>query len=461
MRLELESQLKEAELWYKNAYNMYRRALDEYKVAEYADILNRKKNYIREEIFKRKADIIKDRLLKSHPSIKPDKLQKAIEQEINKEAEIIFEKEKKDIQKLIIGEIAFDVLAQEERTAEEMREVINSVKMKNANFFNKLWERYKALPYGKKALIGAAIAGVGGGIIGVAGGAGFAALKVGATMFGRRFFGGFMVGGGVKVLADKLIKRKENKTLITETNKKVEQISNEIANLINNPDKTPQTYEQWIDMADQLDNRLDEVLIERDKIRAQHDKKRRTWTLIASLIGGVAANADNIYALFHPHASPTGGGVPTETVTTKTETVITKIEKLPPPSKHIWDILNKHSVFPSVRVGREGFWGAAQIIKKQLGMSDELFAKAWSNAQVIDPISNKIFKMPQAHWVFPLKPDQQALLTYNANKNVFEAIIAPKIKIGGAEDLINAYKQLGKEVPLGVAKSILRGLGQE
>ncbi|MCX8015774.1 MAG: hypothetical protein N2692_00455 [Patescibacteria group bacterium] len=457
-RLEAEAKLKEAELWYKNAYNMYRRALDEYKVSEYHDVLNRKKRYIRDEIAKRKRSVIENRLLKAYPSITPAKLQEAVEREIDKEAEIIFEKEKNDIQKLLISEVAFNTLAEEERTAEEIRAMINSVNIKNAKFFGKLWEKYKALPYGKKALIGAAIAGVGGGVIGAAGGAGFAALGIGATAFARRFFGGVVVGGSIKSLADKLIKRKENKVLIEETNKNVEKISKEIADLINDPAKTPQSYEQWINIAEELDSRLDQVLAERDKIRAQHDKKRRKWTLIAALIGGVAANADNIYALTkrafgHDVLLPEPPSKPVEQV-------ITKIEKLPKPSTRIFEMIGERNVFPTIYVGKGGFWAAAQTIKQQLGMTDEFFARAWSNAEVIDPISGQVFKMPQAHWVLPLKSDQQVLLTLNPEDFKFQALITPKVKIGGAEDLINAYKKLGKEVPLGVIKSILRGLGQ-
>lgn len=484
-RLEAEAQLKEAELWYKNAYNMYRRALDEYKVAEYHDILNRKKKYIRDEVGKRKRSVIENRLLKAYPSITPNELQEAVEKEIDREAEVIFEKEKNDIQKLLISEVAFNVLAEEERTAEEIRAVVNSVNIKNAKFFGKLWEKYKALPYAQKALIGAAIAGVGGGIIGAAGGAGFAALGIGATAFARRFFGGVVVGGSIKSLADKLIKRKENKVLIEETNKKVEKISKEIADIINDPAKTPQSYEQWINMAEELDNRLDQVLAERDKIRAQHDKKRRKWTLIAALIGGVAANADNIYALAKrafdhgqssvtttpdtppkpsPDTPPKPSPSPPPQPPHHSEILITQTETLPRPTidaDKILKIIQERNVFPTIYVGKGGFWDAAQTIKQQLGMTDEFFAKAWINAEVIDPFSGKVFKMPQAHWVLPLKPDQQVLLTLNPKDFKFQALLMPKVRIGGAEDLINAYKKLGKEVPLGVIKSILRGLGQD
>jgi hypothetical protein len=463
-RLEMESVCKERELWLKNAKTMYYRSLDEYKVAVHFDLISKKKNYIREQLLNRKKDIIENRIRAHNAQLKDEEIEKLVKEEIEKEVEIIFASEKKEIQKDLIGVIAYDVLNKEESLNEEIRNILKKEKEKHANFFGKIWERFKAMSYGKKALLGAAIAGVGGGILGVAGGAGFAALGIGATLFGKRFFGGFVVGGGVKGIADKLIGRKERKELEKETRERVEAISKEIADLINNPEKEPRDYEQWIKLADYLDKRLGEVLHERDLIREKNDKKRRMWILIASLIGGLAANYDNIYALLKGHHVPPSPTPPSKTpphvVATTTSSPEIPPTPLPKPNLTIWPEILKRMPTIGVPVGKEGFWGAASILKSQLGIPDADFAKAWANAIVTDPISKTVFKLPQAHWVLPLKPDQQAILSYNPVKKLFEATIAPKVQIGGAEELINAYKALGKEIPLVVTQSILKGLGQ-
>jgi hypothetical protein len=108
----------------------------------------------------------------------------------------------------------------------------------------------------------------------------------------------------------------------------------------------------------------------------------------------------------------------------------------------------------SVPVGRGGFWEAAKALQHHLGISDTDFASAWSKAVVTDPISGKVFNLPDAHWVYSADPKSFASLIYNPTKNVFEAIVAPKVQIGDAEKLLEAYYKLDKPVPLAVLKSI-------
>lgn len=93
-----------------------------------------------------------------------------------------------------------------------------------------------------------------------------------------------------------------------------------------------------------------------------------------------------------------------------------------------------------------------------LGLSDAEFGTAWSKSIVTDPISGTTLPLPQAHYVTSLSPDQQASLVYDVKKGVFNAIVGPQVKIGGAEKLIEAWKKVtGGEPPFRVIWSMMRG----
>jgi len=346
-------------------------------------------------------------------------------------------------------------------------------------FFEKLWDKFKAISYGKKATTGAVFAGVLGGSAAALGGAGFAALGIGAALFVRRFFGGFVVGGGIKGVADRLISRKERRELDEETAKRVEEISEEISSLINNPEKAPRSYENWLRLAKHLDERLKDVLYERDNIREKNNKKRKLWTIIAALVGGLAANADNLYNLLTGHSArnlsevtPSGSGkgsviieksgATSGSIKGAREAVAGSSEALgsfgsqATPETQLMDIMRQQIEAGGVpaRVGRGGFWGAAKNLQEILGMSPEDFERAWNNSLVRLP-SGEVYNLPETHWVRGVK-GETALLFYNPQQGVFEAVVGPGVEIGGAEKLLKAYNSLGKKVPTGVLRAIGR-----
>jgi len=473
VELQLQSRLRESELILNNAKRLYDRALEEYKIALYFDLLRRKKEYLFNRIRDQKEDIIIARIKKENPEISENELNVIVNEQVQKEVEEIFVSEKQEIQKEIIGIVAYNILQRQEQLAQEEQNILRQENERCAGFFGRLWNRYKGLSYGRKALIGAGIAGLLGGGFAAAGGAGFAALGIGSALFARRFFGGFVVGGGIKGAADRLISRKERRTLDKETAQKIDQISQEISSLINNPEKAPKNYENWLKLANHLDTRLNDVLAERNRIREESDKRRRRWTLIAALIGGLTANADNLYGLATGHSATSGVGEGIKNVTSSTSKPpeIPIISEPPPEitpdmasgipsiSPEMQKVLNaisqqtKAGGFP-VPVGRGGFWEAAKALQHHLNISDTDFGSAWSKAVVTDPISGKVFNLPDAHWVYSADPKNFASLVYNPTKNVFEAIVAPKVQIGDAEKLLEAYYRLDKPVPLAVLKSI-------
>ena len=489
VKLQLQSRLRESELILNNAKRLYDRALEEYKIALYFDLLRRKKEYLFNRIRDQKEDIIIARIKKENPEISENELNVIVNEQVQKEVEEIFVSEKQEIQKEVIGIIAYNVLQRQEQLAQEEQNILRQENERCAGFFGRLWNRYKGLSYGRKALIGAGIAGLLGGGFAAAGGAGFAALGIGSAFFARRFFGGFVVGGGIKGTADRLISRKERRTLDKETAQKIDQISQEISSLINNPEKAPKNYENWLKLANHLDTRLNDVLAERNRIREESDKRRRRWTLIAALIGGLTANADNLYNFVTGHSAVSGveGGVPsgkgagvggtttgavkefvppspkppenfilTEPQPEITPDMASGVPSLSPEMQKVLDAISQQTKaggFP-VPVGRGGFWEAAKALQHHLNISDTDFGSAWSKAVVTDPISGKVFNLPDAHWVYSADPKNFASLVYNPTKNVFEAIVAPKVQIGDAEKLLEAYYRLDKPVPLAVLKSI-------
>lgn len=500
--LEIRERLHQAEMILNNAQKLYQRALEEYKLALYFDRLrNKKKEYLTDQIRTQRWDIFIQRIRRENPNIGEEELSARAEAMIQQEVERMMDRERNEINREILGIAAYNVLSREENLNTQRLNILREENIRVAGFWGRLWQRYQGLSYGRKALIGAAIAGAGGGILGVLGGAGFAALGMGATLAGRRFFGGFVVGGGVKNIADRLITRREQRRLNEETQRRIDQIRNEIAEIIRHPDKEPKDYETWLRVMGELDKRLNDVLQERENIRQRSDRSRRRWTLIAALIGGVASNVDNIYNsidryLFAgrpqtslvpaeaasstaprpagvgaaggvgvgPEAAAGGGAAQPELPSAPIETaglttapeVISGVNVTPEVAALAEKIGSATGM--SVLVGKGGFWEAAQHLKQMLGLSDAEFVHAWQNSVVTDPISGEIFSLPQAHYVAPMLPDQEASLVYDLEKKVFNAVLTPKVKIGGARELIDAWvKATGNQPPFRVIWSMMRG----
>jgi hypothetical protein len=485
-RLNLEEQLRQNELFLNNARRLYNRALDEYKIALYFHIIREKRDYIRGRIASQKEGILRQRVRNENPNWSDEEVNAEVQRQINQEAENIFNSERNEINGEIIGIISYNVLQRQEDLAQQELNIRIEEGQRNAGFFGRLWNRYRGLSIARRATIGAAIAGFSAGTIAAVGGAGFAALGIGTAYAARRFFGGAVVGGGIKNIADRVIRRRERRELDEETRRRVDNIRSEIAAIISNPERQPKSYEDWVKLADNLDRRLDTVLAERNNIRERNGKTRRRWTLIAALIGGVSANADNIYhALVGTSKSPVIENINTsgsksqlpENINSRVpkpeinqNVNLNNLAKEPnpslmgqgqenpvDPSQIINKLDNKVLSSPSAVVGRYGFWGAAKDLQKHLGLSDEEFYNAWKSSKVIDPISGKEFAMPEAHWGRPLDPSQSATLIYDDAHKVFKAVITPKFEIGGADKLIEAYKKLGKPVPFKVIFSIMQG----
>jgi hypothetical protein len=484
--LELQGKLREKDLFLDNARRLYNRALDEYKIALYFDEIRKKRDFIIKGITNQKENILFKRVKNENPNWSDEEVNAEVQRQINQEAENIFNSEINEVNIGAIGFISEKVLLIQEDLSQKELNIRIEEGQKNAGFFGKLWNRYRGLSMARRATIGAAIAGAGAGTLAAFGGAGFAALGIGTAYAARRFFGGAVVGGGVKNIADRVIKKRERRELNEETERRIDDISREIAAIISNPEKQPKSYEDWVKLADNLDRRLDTVLAERNNIRERNDKTRRRWTLFAALIGGVAANYDNIYHAFvgtskspaveHINTSGSKSQLP-ENINSRVPkpeinqnvnlnnlakepnpSLIGQSQENPvDPSQIINKLDNKVLSSPSAVVGRYGFWGAAKDLQKHLGLSNEEFYSAWKSSKVIDPISGKEFAMPEAHWGRPLDPDQSATLIYDDANKVFKAVITPKFEIGGADKLIEAYKKLGKPVPFKVIFSIMQG----
>ncbi len=319
----------------------------------------------------------------------------------------------------------------------------------------------------RRATIGAVVAGVGAGTLAAAGGVGFAAIGIGTAYAARRFFGGAVIGGGLKNIGDRVIGGRERRQLDEATARQVNQIREEIASIISNPEKPLTSYEAYLNTARRLDQRLEDVLRERENIRSKNDKSRRRWTLISALIGGIAANPDNIYhAFFGSSKSATqeaviggaGAGGAKEGIGAAAGVKgFISPESAPEVIKQLNQEALKSAGMPAV-VGRDGFWGAANWLKEHLGLSQEEFATAWSNSKVIDPISGNELPLPQAHWVRALKPNEQLNLAYDSVNKVFKAVLGPKVEVGDATKLIEAWrKTTGGDPPFRVIWSMMQG----
>lgn len=475
-RLGLNGRIHEAEMILNNAERLYRKALENYKLAIYFDSLKYKKDYLTSQIRAQKEKIFIEKIKRENPDITPQELENRLNLMIQDEVEKMINTEKEMINREIVGIIVYRVLEIEEDLNTQKLNILREEQERRANFWGRLWHRYQGLSYARKALIGAVIAGVGGGILGVLGGAGFAALGIGATLAGRRFLGGFVVGGGVKDIADRLITKREQKKLNEETQKRIDQIRNEISDIISNPDKKPKDYETWLTIMNQLDKRIDEVLQERENIRQKSNKSRRRWTLIAALIGGLAVNADNIYHLFSgapPHQElnesiieqrqsgrifiPPSPQPPPPSIIEELPPQIQPTGEVPPIPDWLKDLSTQDLSKIPVLVGRGGFWEAAQQLKQFLGLSNQEFYEAWKNSIVTDPISGQTLPLPQAHFI-ALPAGQQVGLTYDLGKKIFNVVMGDKVKIGGAEELINAWrKATGENPPFRVIWSMMKG----
>lgn len=469
----------------ENARRLRNRALDEYKIAVYFDRIRSKRDYLISRINEQKGDMLRQRIQRENPEWVADRVEEEVQRQIRQEAENIFNSEREVINREIIGIIAYDVLAREEQLAQQELNIRIEEGQRNAGFWGRLWNRYRGLSMARRATVGAVVAGVGAGALAAASGVGFAAIGIGTAYAARRFFGGAVIGGGLKNIGDRIIGRRERKQLDEATAAQVNRIREEIANLISNPEKEPKSYEGYIEVARKLDQRLAAVLGERENIRAKNDKSRRRWTLISVLIGGVAANSDNIYHAFFGSSKPgvqeaisgsgTGkaggadvGGVrifkPPESVPVKPQIITepppeigTQLPNVPEVIKQLNQEALRNAGIPAW-VGRDGFWGAANWLKEHLGLSQEEFATAWSNSKVIDPISGNELPLPQAHWVRALKPNEHLGLTYDPVNKVFKAVLGPKVEVGDATRLIEAWrKTTGGDPPFRVIWSMLRG----
>jgi hypothetical protein len=456
VRLDLERQLHNIKLMLDNAERLRRLAQEKYKLATYFDLVGRKKEYLAGQLRNQIGDALRNRIRSKNPDLTPEEVEQLVNQEIQAEAERLFQSEKEAVDKEVLASIAYDILRQEEEFEEQKLNVVRQENERRGGVIRRLWERYRALSFGSRAALGALIAGVSAGALAAAGGAGFAALGIGTAYAGRRFFGGAVVGGSIKGIADRLIARRERRQLDESTRKQVDQITQEVASVLNNPEKAPQNQEQWLKVMKHLDSRLDGVLEEREQIRNRNDKSRRRWTLVAILVGGLAGNIDNLKAL--------GSKV-------ITEPPVPPVPKPPPGSEFLPSRPFGPAYLPlpnipqgpdvvgltMAPVGRGGFWEAALQLKQTLGLSDEEFGRAWSLAKVVDPLSGREIPLPQAHFVAPLAPEQHMVLAYNSAKHIFEPFLGPKVKVGGAEELIAAWRKSGKQIPFRVIFSMLRG----
>jgi hypothetical protein len=457
-RLKYQEELSQSELFLSNARNLYRKALDEYKIALYFDLIRKKKDYLRERI-------LREKIIKENPTWNRKQVEEEVKRlandksvlaEVDQEVEKILRsrEEQETINNEIIGAIAYNILRKEEELAQRELNIRMEKEQKHARFFGKLWSKFRGLSMARRATIGAVVAGASAGTLAALGGAGFAALGIGAAYTIRRFFGGAVVGSGLQNIAHRIIGRKERRELDEETKRRVDEIKSEISSIISNPEKEPKSYENWLKLASKLDERLNEVIQVRNDIREKNNKKRRLWTLISALIGGVAANADNIFhALFGTPKAQAAG-----VVDISKEPPYPTIGK-PSSAEVVGSSLDQKALDSTILtpVGRDGFWGAAQSLKEQLGLSDQEFAEAWGKAVVVDSFGKEI-PLPQAHWVLPLEVNQTVGLVYNPVKRVFEVVSNPMVEIGDFRKLIDAYGG-SEKVPAGVIWSILRGSG--
>lgn len=432
---ELKKELEILKVYLDNAEKLYKNSLEEYKVAYYFEQYKKKKEYLFNEIFKNKGDILKEKIKKDNPNLSEEEINDLIIKEINQEVEAIIKNEKRELDKQIIGALAYDVLAKEEELANEKLEILRKEKEKISNWLSKIWDKYKNLSFSKRVLLGAFISGMTAGGAAVLAGAGFAALGIGSIAALRRLVSGFVVGGSIKGLSEVAITKKEKKEVESLKDKRVKEIQEDIVNLLNNSENELKKYEDYIKVMEAMDNRIDETIKEAEAIRSRNDKSRKKWTLLAVGFGGLAANADNIYALFKGVLGPESGDIVKEGV---------RVSDLTPPIEK--------SV--SAPIGKGGFWEAALNLKKQLGLSAEDFEKAWSNSKVIDPVDGKEYLMPKAHFIKALEPNQDMFLQFDAKEKVFKAVLGPKVDVGGARELINAYISQGKKIPTFVIESL-------
>lgn len=407
-----------------NYQRFYEEALEEYKLAHLNELVDKKKRLIFQRLEQEKRDELKRELTDAEIN------------QIKQKTEEFFEREKPEIIEQMLAVIAYDILEKREELERKKMNIAREVSLEKTGPLKRLWERFKNIPYGWKVVIGSLIAGVGAGTLAVAGGLGFAALGIGATAAWRRFFGGGIIGGSIKGISEYFIKRKEKKQLEKTTKEKIEELSKEISEIINDPDKGPGAdYEKWLQLAEDLDKRINEVIKEREKIRKKSNKKRRLWTLLAILAGGLATNYDNIASIFGSGAKAgTEGLVGTDS-----------LGKIGEESLRIDVEAGLGYISPEkltgIPIGKEGFWGAASKLKEIYGISDSRFSDAWAQSLATDPITGEIFPLPEAHWVKSFIPGQQAVLSYNPFRNVFEVSAGQGIKIGGAEELIRSYAQ--------------------
>jgi len=437
--LKKQQEFQKAQAFLLNAEESFRSNEDLYKVAKRKNLWEEKRGYVAKQIF----------LQKGGNEIEWGKNKEKFLKKNQDEIEKTLVKEKEKIEPLLLGSLAYEMLLKEEELEKQKRQIIESSRRERMGWLIKLWDRYQALPYSRKVLVGAMLAGAGAGGAAVAVGAGFAALGIGALAAGRRFATGFVVGGPIKGLSEIIIGKKERKKLEELTEKRVAEIAKAISSEINQPEKIALTEEKVFKAMRHLDERISDLVGEREKIRSQSDKKRKNWTAIAILAGGLAANYDNIIALvkgaknavisetaINSHLNPsetmppTGATAPKVVGTAPIETLKTV----------------KGSV-GMVPVEKYGFWGAAQKLSENLGLSKEQFVSAWSHSFVSDPQTGNIFPIADAHFV-----TKGAQLAYNPSKNIFEAVAGPEVKIGGLDKLIEAYHKLGKPLPFWIMK---------
>lgn len=449
LKNKLKEELEIAKVYLANAENFYKKALEDYKVAYYFNQLNNKKSYVFSELLKNKGDILRQELKQKNPNLTEKEINDLVVKEIIKETEEIIKNEKKDLDKGIIGGLAYDVLAKQEELANKKLEILRGEKEKSLNWLSKIWDKYKNLSFSKKVLVGALISGSLAGGSAVLAGAGFAALGIGSIAALRRFVSGFVIGGSIKGISENAITKKEKEMIKNIKDKRVEEVKEEIAEALNNPEKILKQYDDFLKVMQNLDQRLDGVLKEVEAIKNKNEKLRKRWTAIAIGIGGLAANADNIYNLFKGVISPENvsqsqGGVANQVIESSN-----KISQSEVVSEFVSQV-DKNSV----PIGKGGFWEAALTLKKQLGLSAEDFEKAWSNSKVIDPVDGKEYLMPKAHFIKSLTSNQDMFLSFDAEKKIFKAVLGPKVDVGGAAELLDAYYKIGRKIPSSLIESL-------
>jgi len=440
--------LADAKMRIENALIAVKEARDNYKFSLYYSHFNEKAQEVMYRLWENR--LVKEGRLPETEKEKQELWQKERNDFIKNNRDLIennlFTPQERN---LILSSIAWEMLQRHENLYMQEKNIEEEIRKSN-NWLARIMERYRSLPYASKVLIGATIAGVSAGALGVAGGAGFAALGIGAFAALRRFIGGFFVGGPIKSLSELIIGRKERKERkeIEKTRESgVQKAIQTVEEALENSELIENYERKVLDAMKHLDKRLDQIVRDSENIRSKSDRRRRLWTAIAILSGGLTSNIDNILELFKGAKGVVEEmilskvQVSKEVVTTSPETVmLTHPESIVEMSR---ETLN------GVKVGKGGFWEAAKSLKQTLGLDDRTFESAWRNSVVQTPKGT--LPLSEAHYVVG-----DATLSYDIKENVFRVTTTSKTKIDNLFDLINAYKRLGKPIPTWILKGVNR-----